>query len=272
MFAELYEELYTSTTKTHEHEHEDTYEQHEHTMKPFTMQELNDAINLLKRGKTADTRAVNAENNQTLHKQTQKHTRCDCTTRSSNRTNSHRQTGGTRRSKLHTKVETQHHHRTTGPFVRSPTCANSAASSLDANRSADSAGVPTSQKESLRVASHPGAQPSISKKHATQWSTVAYIYSQSSTINNEQQYTPTPEGNQFHLERGPTQHTLVEHSLLQYTMEPPSEKWNRDNFGVRVAEHDRDANFCNHRFAHDILLILHTACNYTPRKRKSSPT
>ena len=41
--------------RRHEHKHEDTYEQHPHTMKPFTVQELNEAINQLKRGK-AQTR------------------------------------------------------------------------------------------------------------------------------------------------------------------------------------------------------------------------
>ena len=41
VFAELFEDLYTLTTKKHEHAHEDKYEQHQDTMKPFTMQELN---------------------------------------------------------------------------------------------------------------------------------------------------------------------------------------------------------------------------------------
>ena len=46
MFSEFQNGLYTSTTKTHENEHEqeDKYEQHQHTMKPFTMQEFSDAI------------------------------------------------------------------------------------------------------------------------------------------------------------------------------------------------------------------------------------
>ena len=63
VIADFYEELYTSTTKTHEHkhEHENKYEQHQDTMTPFTMQDLNDAINQLKGGKAADTRGVNAK-------------------------------------------------------------------------------------------------------------------------------------------------------------------------------------------------------------------
>ena len=51
VFAEIWEELYTSTTKTHEHEHEVKYEQHQDTMEPFTMEELNDAVNQLNRAK-----------------------------------------------------------------------------------------------------------------------------------------------------------------------------------------------------------------------------
>ena len=60
VFAEFYEELYTSTTKTRSHEHEDKYE-HQGTMKPFTLRERNDAINQLKRGKATNTRGVNAK-------------------------------------------------------------------------------------------------------------------------------------------------------------------------------------------------------------------
>ena len=60
VFVEFYEELHTSTTKTHEHDHEDD-EQLRHTTAPFTMQELNDAINQLYEGRAADTRRVDAE-------------------------------------------------------------------------------------------------------------------------------------------------------------------------------------------------------------------
>ena len=57
VLEQFYEELCESTPKTHEHEA--NFEQHIDTMKPFTMQELNDAINQLKRGKAVDTRGVN---------------------------------------------------------------------------------------------------------------------------------------------------------------------------------------------------------------------
>ena len=46
MFAEFCEVLFTSTTKVHKHE--DNNDQPQHTMTPFTVQELNNAINKLK--------------------------------------------------------------------------------------------------------------------------------------------------------------------------------------------------------------------------------
>ena len=52
---------YSSTTKTHDHEPEDRHKQPQHMMRPFTMQDLDKAINQHKRGKVADTRGVNAE-------------------------------------------------------------------------------------------------------------------------------------------------------------------------------------------------------------------
>ena len=63
----------------------------------------------------------------------------------------------------------------------------------------------------------------------------------------------------FHLERGTKQgdplSTLLCNPLLHFIMKPRTEKWNRDNQGVRLAEHDRDANLSNPRFADDILPI-----------------
>ena len=116
VFAEFYEELYTSTTKRHEHEHEDTYEQHHHTVKPFTMQELNDAIHL-KRGRAADTRGVNAE---MIKYSTRRLEKTPSTT-----VQQGHQTVGTRRSQLCRLAGTQQHHRTTDPFFRCPSCTNS---------------------------------------------------------------------------------------------------------------------------------------------------
>ena len=59
-----------STTKTHEHE--DNHEQHQHGKEPFTMQELDDAINQLERNKAADTRGERRDDH-VLHQKSQKH-------------------------------------------------------------------------------------------------------------------------------------------------------------------------------------------------------
>ena len=110
MFAEFYEELYTSTTKTHEHE--DNCEQYQGTMKPFTMQELNDAINQFER-RLKKTQTTTAQQSHDVKIQ-----------------------------------ERGHHHRTTDPFVRSPLLYKlfthlffeRLVPTLDANQSADQAG------------------------------------------------------------------------------------------------------------------------------------
>ena len=59
--AAFYAELYTSTMKTHRHE--DRRNQPQHTMTPFTMQEVVNAINQLKKKKNkgADARGANAK-------------------------------------------------------------------------------------------------------------------------------------------------------------------------------------------------------------------
>ena len=49
---------------------------------------------------------------------------------------------------------------------------------------------------------------------------------------------------QIHLKRGtkrPAQYVLVQ-LTSQHVTKPPSEKWNRGNHGVRLAEHDRGTN------------------------------
>ena len=125
---EIDEELYTSTTKTHEreHEHEDKYEQHQETLKPSTMQELNDANNHLKRGRAADTRRVKAEMTKYSTRRLKKaHT---TTAQQSHRT----PRATTTKLATHddqTRTGIWPHHRTTDPFVRSPSCTHSRASS-----------------------------------------------------------------------------------------------------------------------------------------------
>ena len=102
--------LICSTTKKHEHEHEDKYEQHQDTLKPFTMQELNDAINQLKRGKAADTRGVNAEMIKYSTRRLTEHL-LRLYNKANNPSSNHHGTGETRRSKLYTRAGTWRHRR-----------------------------------------------------------------------------------------------------------------------------------------------------------------
>ena len=67
------------------------------------------------------------------------------------------------------------------------------------------------------------------------------------------------EDKQIHYKRRTKQGdplcTLLFNSLLQHIMNPRTEKWNRDNHGVRLVEHHRGANLSNLRVAGDILPI-----------------
>ena len=49
------------SASTNTHEHEDNHEQLQHRTKPFTMQDIIDAIDQMNRGKAGNTRGVNAE-------------------------------------------------------------------------------------------------------------------------------------------------------------------------------------------------------------------
>ena len=84
------------------------------------------------------------------------------------------------------------------------------------------------------------------------------MHTQGFTTNNEQHYIPTSGSRQCHLKRRTTQrdplNTLLFNSLLQNIKKQPSVKV-RDNHGVSIAEHDRDAYLPHLRFARDILLI-----------------
>ena len=134
MFAELCEELCASTTRTCEHE--DKYEQHQDTKKPFTMQELNDAINQLDRGQATDTRGVNADAIKNLPGDSKKKKR---TTTVQPRHQRHEQPSPNRRDvtiKVMCRAVARHHHRTTNTFVRSPSCTSSSASSTFSDHNA----------------------------------------------------------------------------------------------------------------------------------------
>ena len=73
LFAEFCEDLYTSTTKKHEHErNEDKYEQHQDTLKPVTMQELNDAHQPTEKRKSGRHERSQRRDDQILYQKTQK--------------------------------------------------------------------------------------------------------------------------------------------------------------------------------------------------------
>ena len=144
-------------------------------------------------------------------------------------------------------------------------------------------GLLPSEKEAL---DHSRAQQRIEGHGNKTLRRHAYSCSQSSTTNNVRQVHTDVTSKQFHLEWGTKQgdplSTLLFNPLQQYNMKPLTEKWNRGNHGVRLAEQDHDANFSNLRFADDILLMsgslkhtttaLHELTNYTPRRQKSFPT
>ena len=141
-----YEELYTSTTKTHHLQH---------TTRPFTMQELDDAVNQLLRSKVADTRGVNAE--------TIKH--------------SSRRIKKTLALILHIKVSKScRRHPVADPPFGSPSCANSAANtSSSTHAQADQAGFrPGDSTTDHLCAVQELRQGLTSRRRSTQMSTAAY--------------------------------------------------------------------------------------------------
>ena len=141
----------------------------------------------------------------------------DSTTKASNPTSNHHQTGEARRSTLDTRAGTRHHHRTTDPCVRSPCGTNSlvSSSSSDCNprwsptspvtKQASDWATPrqtssrsgNSDREPPSGTSLHVSQPSTSEKafdtveHSSVWKASGgtasrnhpYSYSQSSTTN-----------------------------------------------------------------------------------------
>ena len=117
---------HTSTTKTRGLE--DSCNRPQHTMTPYTMQALDDAISQLKRGKAADMKGVNADIiNTPLGEST--HTHYDCTTSHQRHSKNRQHTGGIRRSKSLLRARTHRHHPTSDLSVRSPFGTRSSASS-----------------------------------------------------------------------------------------------------------------------------------------------
>ena len=184
--------------------------QHQHTVKPFTVQQHSDAINQLERGKGG----VNVEMIKYSTRRL-RNTCYDCRTRPSNRTSNHHQTCGTRCSKLYT---------------RAGSSTNSLASS------SSNADNPCWTSTGHRVT--PGSQPWASKQHSTRWNTVAYgrLYgckalrnhtysdSQSYTTSNEQQCTLTTSSGEPRRETHSLS-TLLFNSFLRYIMKPLTDRW-----------------------------------------------
>ena len=106
VFAEFYEEVYTSTTRTHGHE--GSRNQPQHTMTPVTMQQLDDAINHIFLRQSSRHERCQRRDDQTLHEQRQKNNYCDCKTMSSSQVRNHHRIGKARRLTSHTKAETRH--------------------------------------------------------------------------------------------------------------------------------------------------------------------
>ena len=85
-----------------------------------------------------------------------------------------------------------------------------------------------------------------------------YCYSQSSTTNNEQPYTPTSKANTSTSSGEPSKKTHSPRNCSTHSYNtswnPLTEKWNRGNPGVKLVKHNPDTNL-NLRFEDDILLI-----------------
>ena len=296
MFSEFQNGLYTSTTKTHEseHDHEDNYEQHQHAMKPLTMQEFSDAIKpTQKRQSCGHERSQRSDDQRLQHNIRLKHTLTyNCTPRP---TNSHKQPRPNGRSKVIHMSGTHHHHGTTDPSVRSPSCTKSSASSSSsgynphqtptspltkqpsdwaAPRQATCSRSGNSDREPLSGTSRSGSQPSTSKNIATVENSLrmegltrsktsrnnTYSHSRGSTTDSEQRYTRRSKANTSSSSGEPSSEahsarSCSTHSYSKCIMKPLTDKWNRGNHGVRLVEHDPDTNLSNLWFAEDILLI-----------------
>ena len=212
-------------------------------------------------------------------------------------TSNHQQTCETQRSKLCTRAGTWHHHRTGDPFVRSPSCTKSLASSSSSHynprltpttfltkqasdratsrQTTFSRSSNSDRLQPLCVAGIDFKRAFDTVKHSSVWKAsrkqgieepsiplLTKLYDQQrATVHTD------AKSKHFPLERG-TKHgdplsTLLFNSLLQHIVKPAEGKWKRDNHGVELAEHDPDTNLSNLRFADDILLISGSLKNVT---------
>ena len=249
-------------------------------MKPFSMQDINDAVNHLERGKAADTKGINAEMIKYSTRRLKKYL-----LRLYNKSiQPHGQPPNWRDTTI--KVE----HKSGDPS--SPMCSililyklfsqlffKRRQPALDANTFAHRAGFrlgfsttdhPVTfqrHQQSHRVAidfkksiRHGGTQQRMEGLEGSKAPrNHTRSYSQSSTTSSEQQCTMTSKSRHFHFEWGTKQgdplSTLSFNSLLQYITKPRTGNWDRDNHVVRLGEDDPDTNLSNLRFEDDFLLI-----------------
>ena len=174
---------------------------------------------------------------------------------SSNQARNHHQTGVVRRSKSKTRAETRHHHQTSDPTLhytfqqlrqRAAEWNQPLWVAVIRFRKGVSIQSSSASYGCLARARHCGALQKDGHKSVPQ---------------TEKQQTAHTDVESMHLhhQRGAKQEdplsTLLFSSLLQHITNQLSEKSNRDNHGVRLAEHDSDANLSNLKFADDIHLI-----------------
>ena len=276
VFAEIYEDLCTSTTKKHEleHEHEDKYEKHQDTMKPSTMQELNDANLPTEKRKSGRHERSQRRDDQILYRNSQKHlirlfikaikphkpTPPNC--RDTTIKVIYKSGGPGLTIELPTHLFDHHFVQTLQPTSQR---------TVDDNLAADQAGFragysttdhrytfqqlrqrATEWHQRLWVAAIDFKKPSTqSVAHSSVWAALREEGAEEYHTKNYSQklhkqlraavHTDVKNNKQFHFERGTKQgdplSTLL-YSLLQYIMKPTAEKCKRCHHGVRLAEHD----------------------------------
>ena len=242
-FAEFYEELCTSTTKTHKHEDEDNNDA-VHDPGTQCLQPTQD-----RQGSRHES--CQRRNDQTLHQKSHKHLPRLYNTAikpTEEPPSNWRDTTIKVRYKSSDPSSPSNYR----PFLYklfSQLFFDRLQPTLDASQSVDQAGFKPGYFHDrtlfLRSNNSDREPPSGTSRFGTQPSTRLSTAAHGGPCGNK------ASGNT----QGDPLGTLLFQSLLQNDMNPLSEKWNRDNYGGRLGEHDHDANLSNLRFADDIFLI-----------------
>ena len=246
-------------------------------MKPFTMQELNDAINQLNRGKARDTREVNAEMIKYSRRLKQHVLRLY--------KKSHQTQRATTKLARH---DDQSYIQERGPGITIELPTHLFDPHIVQNL--ESAPLQATTKRARRRG-QAGFRPGHSatdhlftfqqlRQRATEWHQPLWVAAidfkkavdtvEHSSIwmalREQGVYDPQRatvhtgvRSKHFNFERGTKQgdslSTLSFNSLQQFIMKPLTGKWKRCNHGILLVEHDADRNLSNLRFTADILLI-----------------